>query len=132
MAMTTGFSYIGYEGISAVDSITPSEHINAGGKCWVSPSSAGPSCSNPNSTVVSYIIRRGQHTPSHFYKCLTLLTLSSLHLLSVKATHIPGCLNLGADLLSTRRPLVREWRLYPQVVTQTWDQFGGANIDPFA
>lgn len=86
-----------------------------------------------NTTVVSYINRQGGT------RSLPLLTLSrslllwsEQHLCSIRATHVPGALNLGADLLSRGGPLVREWRLNPQVVSQIWDRWGRAHADLFA
>ncbi|XP_076746637.1 uncharacterized protein LOC112431703 [Maylandia zebra] len=86
-----------------------------------------------NSTVVSYINRQGGT------RSLPLLQLSrslllwcSVHFLTLRATHVPGHLNLGPDLLSRGGPLVREWRLHPSIVAQIWDLFGEAQIDLFA
>ncbi|XP_039904084.1 uncharacterized protein LOC120744034 [Simochromis diagramma] len=86
-----------------------------------------------NSTVVSYINRQGGT------RSLPLLQLSrslllwcSVHFLTLRATHVPGHLNLGPDLLSRGGPLVREWRLHPSIVARIWDLFGEAQIDLFA
>ena len=86
-----------------------------------------------NTTVVSYINRQGGT------RSLPLLELSrslllwcSVHFLSLRATHVPGHLNLGPDLLSRGGPLAREWRLHPEVVAQIWDRFGRAEVDLFA
>ncbi|XP_019204408.1 uncharacterized protein LOC109195978 [Oreochromis niloticus] len=62
----------------------------------------------------------------------SLLLWCSVHFLSLRATHVPGHLNLGPDLLSRGGPLVREWRLHPLIVAQIWDLFGKAQIDLFA
>ncbi|XP_066524828.1 uncharacterized protein [Hoplias malabaricus] len=86
-----------------------------------------------NTTVVSYINRQGGTRSLPLLKLSqTLLLWSSLHLLSLRATHIPGHLNLGADLLSRGGPSAREWRISPLVAMQIWDRFGRANVDLFA
>ncbi|XP_027901587.1 uncharacterized protein LOC114162038 [Xiphophorus couchianus] len=86
-----------------------------------------------NTTVVSYINRQGgTHSLPLLKLSHRLLQWCSIHFLSVKATHIPGHLNLGADLLSRGGPLVREWRLHPSVVVQIWRRFGKASVDLFA
>ncbi|XP_053354207.1 uncharacterized protein LOC128526406 [Clarias gariepinus] len=86
-----------------------------------------------NTTVVSYINRQGGTRSLPLLKLShSLLLWSTVHLLSLRATHIPGHLNLGADLLSRGGPLVREWRLHPWVVAQIWERFGRAAVDLFA
>ncbi|XP_062386517.1 uncharacterized protein LOC134075064 [Sardina pilchardus] len=86
-----------------------------------------------NSTVVSYINRQGgTHSLPLLKLSRSLLLWSQEHLQSVRATHVPGSLNQGADLLSRGGPLVREWRLHPKVVSQIWDRFGRADVDLFA
>uniref|UniRef100_UPI003AAC7FDB uncharacterized protein n=1 Tax=Centroberyx gerrardi TaxID=166262 RepID=UPI003AAC7FDB len=62
----------------------------------------------------------------------SLLSWSSIHLLSLRVTHIPGKLNSGADLLSRGFPLAREWKLHPEVVEQIWGRFGRATVNLFA
>ncbi|KAL3976218.1 tctex1 domain-containing protein 2 [Sarotherodon galilaeus] len=86
-----------------------------------------------NSTVVSYINRQGGTRSLPLLKLSrSLLLWCSVHFLSLRATHVPGHLNLGPDLLSRGGPLVREWRLHPLIVAQIWDLFGKAQIDLFA
>lgn len=86
-----------------------------------------------NSTVVAYINRQGGlgspklHTLAH-----RLIVWSSVHLLSLRATHVPGILNFGADLLSRGNPLYGDWKLHPEVVKQIWLRFGQATVDVYA
>lgn len=49
-----------------------------------------------------------------------------------RATHVPGIMNVGADLLSRGNPLYGEWTLQPQVVSQLWERFGRTAVDLFA
>lgn len=53
------------------------------------------------------------------------------HLASLRAVHVPGRLNGGADLLSRGGPQVRKWRLHPRIVAQIWDRFDRAEVDLF-
>ncbi|XP_029909243.1 uncharacterized protein LOC115360460 [Myripristis murdjan] len=86
-----------------------------------------------NTTVVAYINRQGGlrslqlHTLAH-----RLIVWSSNHFLSLKATHVPGVLNHGADLLSRGNPLYAEWRLHPSVVNLVWERYGQPSVDLFA
>ena len=61
-----------------------------------------------------------------------LILWSSVHFLSLRATHVPGDLNTGADLLSRGAPVYGKWTLHPQVVEQIWARYGRAQIDLFA
>ncbi|XP_013874757.1 uncharacterized protein LOC106525168 [Austrofundulus limnaeus] len=86
-----------------------------------------------NTTVVSYINRQGGTRSLPLLELShTLLQWCNVHFLSIRATHVPGRLNLGPDLLSRGRPMVREWRLHPSVVDQIWTMFGRAAVDLFA
>ncbi|KAL3966727.1 ryanodine receptor 1 [Sarotherodon galilaeus] len=59
-----------------------------------------------NSTVVSYINRQGGTRSLPLLKLSrSLLLWCSVHFLSLRATHVPGHLNLGPDLLSRGGPL---------------------------
>ena len=53
-------------------------------------------------------------------------------LLSLRAEHVPGLLNSGADLLSRGTPRYDDWSLNPQVATSIWDRFGLPTADLFA
>lgn len=86
-----------------------------------------------NATVVAYINRQGGTRSLRLHKLAQKLILwSSTRLLSLRATHVPGALNRGADLLSRGNPLYGEWVLHPQVVEQIWQKYGQAAVDLFA
>jgi len=85
-----------------------------------------------NRTTVAYINRQGG------VRSVALLTAAenlwlwaSQNVLSLRALHIPGRENGGADLMSRGGPLPDEWRLFPEVVRQVWTQFGRAEVDLF-
>ncbi|XP_036007387.1 uncharacterized protein LOC118567149 [Fundulus heteroclitus] len=86
-----------------------------------------------NTTVVAYINRQGGlrslrlHTLAH-----KLIIWSSRHFLSLRATHVPGVLNCGADLLSRGNPTYAEWKLHPEVARMIWQRFGQPSVDLFA
>ena len=83
-----------------------------------------------NTTVVAYINRQGGlrsqllHTLAH-----RLIVWSGVHFLFLKATHVPGVLNRGVDLVSRGNPRYGEWQLHRDVVYQIWDRFGKAAVD---
>ncbi|KAK7907218.1 hypothetical protein WMY93_015830 [Mugilogobius chulae] len=86
-----------------------------------------------NATVVAYINRQGGTRSLRLHKLAQKIILwSSTKLLSLRATHVPGVLNRGADLLSRGNPLYGEWVLHPQVVEQLWQRYGQAAVDLFA
>ncbi len=68
-----------------------------------------------NTSVVSYINRQGGIRSRALGKQAAILLLwADSRLLSIRATHIPGLLNRGADMLSRRRIPQGEWRLHPR------------------
>ncbi|KAK9533173.1 hypothetical protein VZT92_008331 [Zoarces viviparus] len=86
-----------------------------------------------NTTVVAYINRQGSTRSLQLHRVARkILVWSSTRLLSLRATHVPGVLNRGADLLSRGNPLYGEWTLHPQVVKQVWQTYGQADVDLFA
>jgi len=86
-----------------------------------------------NTTTVAYINRQGGLRSRMLHDLARDLILwSSAHFLSLRATHVPGDLNTGADLLSRGAPVYGEWTLHPQVVEQIWARYGRAQIDLFA
>jgi len=54
------------------------------------------------------------------------------NLLSLRALHIPGSQNVGADLMSGGGPRQDEWRLHPDIVKLIWRRFGVAQVGLFA
>ena len=86
-----------------------------------------------NTTTVAYINRQGGLRSRHLHMLARRLILwSNKRLLSLRATHIPGVLNRGEDLLSRSAPLYGEWTLHPAIVEQVWHRFGRATVDLFA
>ncbi|XP_041864797.1 uncharacterized protein LOC121654646 [Melanotaenia boesemani] len=86
-----------------------------------------------NTTVVAYINRQGGLRSRHLHTLAHRLVIwSSSRLLSLRATHVPGILNRGADLLSRGHPRYKDWKLHSEVVTLIWDKYGRAEIDLFA
>ncbi|XP_034780644.2 uncharacterized protein LOC117973223, partial [Acipenser ruthenus] len=86
-----------------------------------------------STTVVAYINHQGG-LRSPWLHCIAfrLLIWAQANLLSLRATHIPGVVNLAADLLSRRGPHPSEWRLHPQTVERIWERFRKAQVDLFA
>ncbi|XP_056593677.1 uncharacterized protein LOC130412904 [Triplophysa dalaica] len=86
-----------------------------------------------NMSVVSYINRQGEvRSGTLFKQAASLLLWADRHLLSVRAVHIPGRLNCGADMLSREGLPHGEWRLHPDSVRSIWERFGTAEVDLFA
>ncbi|XP_073668191.1 uncharacterized protein [Paramisgurnus dabryanus] len=86
-----------------------------------------------NTTVVSYINRQGGvRSRPLFRQAEAILLWADRHLLSIKATHVPGSMNCGADMLSRNGIPQGEWRLNPLSIELIWSQFGKAEVDLFA
>ncbi|KAI7811506.1 reverse transcriptase/ribonuclease H/putative methyltransferase [Triplophysa rosa] len=86
-----------------------------------------------NTTVVAYINRQvGTRSLQLHQLAERLIVWADTRLLSLRATHVPGILNRGADLLSRGNHLYGEWKLHPQVVSQIWHRCGQAAVDLFA
>ncbi len=86
-----------------------------------------------NTAVVFYINHQGGLRSRPLYKLAhQILVWSQDKLLSLRAVHIPGYLNMGADILSRQGPRPGEWMLHPEVVKQIWRVFGQAQVDFFA
>ncbi|KAL0204548.1 hypothetical protein M9458_002566, partial [Cirrhinus mrigala] len=78
-------------------------------------------------TVVSYINRQGGLSTKHLFTLVKdLLEWAQLNLCSLRATHVPGRLNQGADMLSRSNVPSGEWTLHPQTVQKIWEVFGKA------
>ncbi len=83
-------------------------------------------------SVMSYI----NHQGGLVSKCLCrlandLLVWAQINLRSLKATHVPGKMNQGADMLS-RNNVSEEWTLHPLSVLKIWEVFGRARVELFA
>ncbi|KAL0164212.1 hypothetical protein M9458_039965, partial [Cirrhinus mrigala] len=86
-----------------------------------------------NTSVVYYINHQGGLRSRPLYKLAhQILVWSQGKLLSLRAVHVPGHLNMGADVLSRQGPRPGEWMLHPEVVKQIWRVFGQAQVDLFA
>ncbi|KAI2644810.1 hypothetical protein H4Q32_024702 [Labeo rohita] len=84
-------------------------------------------------TVVSYINCQGGLSSKRLFTLVKdLLEWAQLNLCSLRATHVPGRLNQGADMLSRSNVPSGEWMLHPQVVQKIWEVFGKAEVDLFA
>ena len=86
-----------------------------------------------NVSVVSYINRQGGLRSLTLYRLTRrLLVWARSNLLSLKAAHVPGLLNIGPDRLSRNQVPTGEWSLHPQTVQLLWRKFGRAEVDLFA
>ncbi|XP_062409095.1 uncharacterized protein LOC134100063 [Sardina pilchardus] len=86
-----------------------------------------------NTAVVSYINRQGGLRSLRLHRlAYAVLTWSNAHLKSLRATHVPGRLNIRADRLSRASLSNQEWRVHPSVIEHIWARFGRAEIDLFA
>ena len=73
-----------------------------------------------NSTVVAYINKQGGTHSAEMCALLWRIMIWCHHShITLKARHIPGCLNVMADLLSRSNQVqLTEWSLHPQVFKQ--------------
>jgi ribonuclease HI len=84
-------------------------------------------------SVVSYINHQGGLVSKRLCALAKdLLNWAQVNLRSLKATHVPGKMNLGADMLSRNNVSSEEWTLHPLTVQKIWDIFGRARVDLFA
>ncbi len=56
----------------------------------------------------------------------------ALNLRSLRATHVPGTLNLGVDMLSRNNVPSDEWTLHPQTTQEKWGIFSRSEVDLFS
>ncbi len=78
-----------------------------------------------NTALVFYINHQGGLSLCPLYKLAhQILVWSQGKLLSLRAVHIPGHLNMGADILSSQELRPGEWMLHPEVVNQILRVFG--------
>ena len=86
-----------------------------------------------NTTVVAYINKQGGLRSPQLHRLAHKLILwSSANLLSLRATHVPGVMNHGADLLSRGHPRYGEWRLHREVMELIRNRYGCPSVDLFA
>ena len=87
-----------------------------------------------NSTVVAYINKQGgTHSVEMCALLWKIMTWCHRYHLTLKARHIPGCLNVMADLLSrSNQAQSTEWSLHPQVFKQICQKWFTPHVDLFA
>ena len=87
-----------------------------------------------NSTVVAYINKQGGTHSAEMYTLLwKIMTWCHHYQITLKARHIPGCLNAMANLLSRSNQVQStEWSLNPQVFKQIYLKWFTPHVDLFA
>ena len=87
-----------------------------------------------NSTVVAYINKQGgTHSAEMCALLWKIMTWCHHYQITLKARHIPGCLNVMADLLSRSNQVQStEWSLHPQVFKQICQKWFTPHVDLFA
>ena len=87
-----------------------------------------------NSTVVAYINKQGgTHSAEMCALLWRIMTWCHHSHITLKARHIPGCLNVMADLLSRSNQVQStEWSLHPQVFEQISQKWFTPHVDLFA
>ena len=87
-----------------------------------------------NSTVVAYINKQGgTHSAEMCTLLWKIMTWCHHYHITLKARHIPGCLNVMADLLSRSNQVQStEWSLHPQVFKQICQKWFTPHVDLFA
>ena len=87
-----------------------------------------------NSTVVAYINKQGgTHSTEMCALLWKIMTWCHHYQITLKARHIPGCLNVMADLLSRSNQVEStEWSLHPQVFKQICLKWFTPHVDLFS
>ena len=87
-----------------------------------------------NSTVVAYINKQGvTHSAEMCALLWKIMTWCHHYHITLKARHIPGCLNVMADLLSRSNQVQStEWSLHPQVFKEICRKWFTPHVDLFA
>ena len=87
-----------------------------------------------NSTVVAYINKQGgTHSAEMCAVLWKIMTWCHHYQITLKARHLPGCLNVMADLLSRSNQVQStEWSLHPQVFKQIGQKWFTPHVDLFA
>ncbi len=84
-------------------------------------------------SVVSYINHQGSLILKRLCTLANdLLVWAQNNMRSLKAMHVPGKMNQGADMLSRNNVSSEEWMLHPLAVQRIWEIFGRAWVDLFA
>ena len=84
-----------------------------------------------NSTVVAYINKQeGTHSAEMCAVLWKIMTWCHHYQVTLKARHLPGCLNVMADLLSRSNQVQStEWSLHPQVFKQIGQKWFTPPVD---
>ena len=87
-----------------------------------------------NSTVVAYISKQGgPHSAEMCALLWRIMTWCHHFHITLKARHIPGCLNVMVDLLSQSNQVQStQWSLHPQVFKQICQKWFTPHVDLFA
>ena len=86
-----------------------------------------------NSTVVAYINKqRGTHSAEMCALLWKIMTWCHRYHITLKARHIPGCLNVMADLSRSNQVQSTEWSMHPQVFKQIFHKWFTPHVDLFA
>ena len=86
-----------------------------------------------NTTALCYVNKQGGVRSAKLHALAHRLTLwCDEHLLSVRAVHVPGLQNTGADLLSRGQYRYADWSLNQHVANLLWRRFGRPKVDLFA
>ena len=90
--------------------------------------------STDNSTVVVFINKQGgTHSAEMCTLLWKIMTWCHHYQITLKARHIPGCLNVMADLLSRSNQVQStEWSLHLQVFLQNCQKWFTPHVDLFA
>ncbi len=84
-------------------------------------------------SMVSYINYQGGLVSKRLCMLANdLLVWAQNNLHSLKATHVPGKMNQGADMLSRNNVSSEEWMLHLLAVKRIWEVLGRARVDLFA
>ncbi len=84
-------------------------------------------------SVVSYINHQGGLVSKRLCTLVNnLLVWAQNNLRSLKATHVPGKMNQGADMWSRNNVSSEEWTLHLLTIQRIWEIFGRARVDLFA
>ena len=84
--------------------------------------------------MVAYINKQGgTHSVEMCALLWKIMTWCHHYHITLKARHIPGCLNVMADLLSRSNQVQStEWSLHPQVFKQIYQKWFTPHVDLFA
>ena len=85
-----------------------------------------------NTTVVAYINHQsGLRSQRLHIMAQDFLLWAQGRLASLRAAHVPGILNVAADMISKEGLPPWDWSLHPQVVQHLWDKFGRVQVNLF-